>query len=360
MALDAKINIQTKRLNTKQTVQDRRTNTRNEGHALALAVQGRDTSRWLSLTLIGVACVGGILLTALTIACLRHHLRQHGAGKLGLWPEGGSNTHFEYQAYMEDHLKNKDRLQKEWEALCSYQAEPSTCSVAQSEANLKKNRNPDFVPYDHARVKLKAEINPSRTDFINASTIIEHDPKMPAYIATQGPLSHTIADFWQMVWENGCTVIVMMTPLVEDGEKQCDRYWPDEGSSLYHIYEGLPSGASSKGAPRGVQDVPYSLDVVSSSPGYSFANQGRELPVGSAQLVERRPGGGRARSARVSSAHRAPTTPVVCPAALSSNAVALGGCMVSLQCVKKRSADGTLFGGQRVLIFAAPKSAQAW
>lgn len=41
----------------------------------------------------------------------------------------------------------------------------------------------------------------------------------------------------QMVWETGCTVIVMLSPLVEDGVKQCDRYWPDEGSSLYHIYE---------------------------------------------------------------------------------------------------------------------------
>lgn len=29
----------------------------------------------------------------------------------------------------------------------------------------------------------------------------------------------------------------MMTALVEDGEKQCERYWPDEGSSLYNIYE---------------------------------------------------------------------------------------------------------------------------
>ncbi|KAM6332866.1 receptor-type tyrosine-protein phosphatase-like N [Podargus strigoides] len=140
-------------------------------------------------------------------------------------------------AYMEDHLRNRDRLAKEWQALCAYQAEPSICSIAQSEANLKKNRNPDYVPYDHVRIKLKAETNPSRSDFINASPIIEHDPRMPAYIATQGPLSHTIADFWQMVWEHGCTVIVMLSPLAEDSVKQCDRYWPDEGSSLYHIYE---------------------------------------------------------------------------------------------------------------------------
>uniref|UniRef100_A0A8C5J931 Protein tyrosine phosphatase receptor type N n=1 Tax=Junco hyemalis TaxID=40217 RepID=A0A8C5J931_JUNHY len=140
-------------------------------------------------------------------------------------------------AYMEDHLRNRDRLAKEWQALCAYQAEPSVCSIAQSEANLKKNRNPNYVPYDHVRIKLKAESNPSRSDFINASPIIEHDPRMPAYIATQGPLSHTIADFWQMVWEHGCTVIVMLSPLAEDSVKQCDRYWPDEGSSLYHIYE---------------------------------------------------------------------------------------------------------------------------
>ncbi|NXA83480.1 PTPRN protein, partial [Thryothorus ludovicianus] len=145
-------------------------------------------------------------------------------------------------AYMEDHLRNRDRLAKEWQALCAYQAEPSVCSIAQSETNMKKNRNPDYVPYDHVRIKLKAESNPSRSDFINASPIIEHDPRMPAYIATQGPLSHTIADFWQMVWEHGCTVIVMLSPLAEDSVKQCDRYWPDEGSSLYHIYEASVAG----------------------------------------------------------------------------------------------------------------------
>ena len=40
-----------------------------------------------------------------------------------------------------------------------------------------------------------------------------------------------------MVWENGCVVIVMLTPLTESGVKQCYHYWPDEGSNLYHIYE---------------------------------------------------------------------------------------------------------------------------
>ncbi|MGH0183504.1 UNVERIFIED_CONTAM: hypothetical protein FKN15_012161 [Acipenser sinensis] len=48
---------------------------------------------------------------------------------------------------------------------------------------------------------------------------------------------------------------------------------------------------------------------------WGWSRRGRELPGGGAQLAERRPGGGRVRSARVSSAHRAPATPVVWPGA---------------------------------------------
>lgn len=40
-----------------------------------------------------------------------------------------------------------------------------------------------------------------------------------------------------MVWESGCVVVVMLTPLSENGVKQCHHYWPDEGSDVYHIYE---------------------------------------------------------------------------------------------------------------------------
>ncbi|XP_054479029.1 receptor-type tyrosine-protein phosphatase N2 [Anoplopoma fimbria] len=140
-------------------------------------------------------------------------------------------------SYMEDHLKNKNRLEREWEALCSYQAEPSACSVGQSEQNSKKNRSDTVVVYDHSRITLKAENNHSNSDYINASPIMDHDPRNPTYISSQGPLLSTVADFWQMVWESGCVVVVMLTPLSENGVKQCHPYWPDEGSDVYHIYE---------------------------------------------------------------------------------------------------------------------------
>ncbi|KAJ8970255.1 hypothetical protein NQ317_010499 [Molorchus minor] len=140
-------------------------------------------------------------------------------------------------SYMEDHLKNKDRLEQEWVALCAYVAEPCETTVAQKKENVDKNRYPEIVPYDHARVVLNELSNASGSDYINASSITDHDPRNPAYIATQGPLPHTAAEFWQLIWEQGAVVIVMLSRLTEGGAAMCHRYWPEEGSELYHIYE---------------------------------------------------------------------------------------------------------------------------
>jgi len=140
-------------------------------------------------------------------------------------------------SYMEDHLKNKQRLEQEWVGLCAYEAEPNSTSIAFKVENKKKNRYPDKLPYDHNRVLLNALVNGSNSDYINASTVMDHDPRNPAYIITQGPLAHTVADFWQMVWEQGSVVIVMLCRLNENGYQLAQRYWPEEGSDQYHIFE---------------------------------------------------------------------------------------------------------------------------
>ncbi|XP_041977050.1 receptor-type tyrosine-protein phosphatase N2 isoform X2 [Aricia agestis] len=140
-------------------------------------------------------------------------------------------------AYMEDHLRNKDRLEQEWRALCAYEAEPCATTAALKPENTGKNRYNDILPYDHSRVTLNTLSNHLGSDYINASTITDHDPRNPAYIAAAGPLAHTAPDFWQMVWEQGSVVTVMLTRLTENGQQLCHRYWPEEGSELYHIYE---------------------------------------------------------------------------------------------------------------------------
>jgi len=40
-----------------------------------------------------------------------------------------------------------------------------------------------------------------------------------------------------MIWEQGSIVIVNLTRLTENSISLCHRYWPEEGSDLYHIYE---------------------------------------------------------------------------------------------------------------------------
>lgn len=51
------------------------------------------------ITLVSMAVVGGVLILATVIACLRHYAQQVASGKLGLGPEAGAETHFDYQVY---------------------------------------------------------------------------------------------------------------------------------------------------------------------------------------------------------------------------------------------------------------------
>ena len=49
-----------------------------------------------------------------------------------------------------------------------------------------------------------------------------------AYIATQGSKFEAIFEFWRMIWEKKVARIVMLNILLEEEQKQCDLYWPED------------------------------------------------------------------------------------------------------------------------------------
>ncbi|XP_077967438.1 receptor-type tyrosine-protein phosphatase alpha-like [Styela clava] len=88
----------------------------------------------------------------------------------------------------------------------------------------RKNRYKNILPYDETRVWIKA----NDTGYINACYVNGY-AKSRKYIATQGPLPTTVDDFWLMVVEQECKVIVMLAKCFEAGKKKCQKYWPDYG-----------------------------------------------------------------------------------------------------------------------------------
>uniref|UniRef100_S4RLC3 Tyrosine-protein phosphatase non-receptor type n=1 Tax=Petromyzon marinus TaxID=7757 RepID=S4RLC3_PETMA len=103
-------------------------------------------------------------------------------------------------------------------------------STAELPDNQERNRFGDVLPYEQTRVELlPSKDNP--TGYINASHVrVRVGGEQWHYIATQGPLPNTCQDFWQMIWEQGVSVIAMVTPEQESGRQKCHRYWPKLGS----------------------------------------------------------------------------------------------------------------------------------
>uniref|UniRef100_A0A3Q2P6P5 protein-tyrosine-phosphatase n=1 Tax=Fundulus heteroclitus TaxID=8078 RepID=A0A3Q2P6P5_FUNHE len=104
-----------------------------------------------------------------------------------------------------------------------------TMLCAKLPQNVSKNRYRDISPYDATRVVLKCT-----DDYINANYINMEIPAsslINRYIACQGPLPNTCPDFWRMSWEQGSSMVVMLTTQVERGRVKCHQYWPNPDSS---------------------------------------------------------------------------------------------------------------------------------
>eukprot|EP00095_Tigriopus_kingsejongensis_P008769 maker-scaffold151_size306168-snap-gene-2.8 protein:Tk08769 transcript:maker-scaffold151_size306168-snap-gene-2.8-mRNA-1 annotation:"unnamed protein product" len=112
---------------------------------------------------------------------------------------------------------------------------PSTLASRLPE-NQSKNRYPNVIAFDHSRVQLRPLPGQKRGEYVNAN-YIDGFQRARAYIATQGPLPATFDSFWRLVWEQKVKVLVMITNLVERGQRKCDRYWPREGTFKYGFIE---------------------------------------------------------------------------------------------------------------------------
>uniref|UniRef100_A0A8C2EBZ5 Receptor-type tyrosine-protein phosphatase epsilon n=1 Tax=Cyprinus carpio TaxID=7962 RepID=A0A8C2EBZ5_CYPCA len=123
-------------------------------------------------------------------------------------------------------------LEEEFKKLTNMRIMKENMRMGNLPANMKKNRVLQIIPYDFNRVILSMKRGQEFTDYINASFIDGYRQK-DYFIATQGPLAHTVDDFWRMVWEWKCHSIVMLTELQERDQDKCFQYWPTEDSVTY-------------------------------------------------------------------------------------------------------------------------------
>ncbi|XP_072034937.1 tyrosine-protein phosphatase non-receptor type 5-like [Amphiura filiformis] len=118
-------------------------------------------------------------------------------------------------------LKNIRALHEEfWDIPMNH---PESIEVPGS---ASKNRYRTILPNPETRVGLPPVQGDPLSDYINANYIRGYDQEPNCCVATQGPLPHTITDFWRMVWYVNAPIIVMVTKLKERSRPKCEMYWP--------------------------------------------------------------------------------------------------------------------------------------
>ncbi|KAL5106547.1 Receptor-type tyrosine-protein phosphatase H [Taenia crassiceps] len=160
-----------------------------------------------------------------------------------------------FAANLQD-LSSKNGIQalfKNMEALSRSEIEDKyrlTNQVANQ--NSIRNRYKNMMPYDQSLVLIgrpwssaskdpqpEITVDEAGKGYINASyvrrpeygsggeALVASVASLPEYIATQGPLESTAADFLTMVCEQRCPLIIMLCQCKEGGKAKCAQYWPD-------------------------------------------------------------------------------------------------------------------------------------
>ncbi len=86
-----------------------------------------------------------------------------------------------------------------------------------SKQHKKLNRNSAHLCFDETR-----SCQDLAGFYINANDVVT---PVQRYMVTQGPLEHTIGDFWKAVLHTGSDTIVTLVMAKENGKNKCASYW---------------------------------------------------------------------------------------------------------------------------------------
>ncbi|EYC04485.1 hypothetical protein Y032_0087g2037 [Ancylostoma ceylanicum] len=115
-----------------------------------------------------------------------------------------------------------DQLRNEFSTLP--QPDMRDCKACMAPENQKKNRYSNIPCLDSSRILLNILRPDSGSGYIHANRI-EHPTFRNKYIITQGPLPSTIASFWEMIWQENVSSVVMLCQTIEDGRRKCAEYF---------------------------------------------------------------------------------------------------------------------------------------
>lgn len=97
------------------------------------------------------------------------------------------------------------------------------CSISLMPRNREKNRSMDVLPPDRSLAFLVTTEGES-SNYINAA-LADSFLRPAAFVVTPHPLPGTTTDFWRLVYDYGCTSVVMLNQLNQSNSawvRDCD------------------------------------------------------------------------------------------------------------------------------------------
>ncbi|XP_064492176.1 tyrosine-protein phosphatase non-receptor type 7 isoform X2 [Pseudopipra pipra] len=145
-----------------------------------------------------------------------------------------TSSHVLRRQELQQHAQCLAQLQEEFSKIPPNFVNPEELEIP---GRAFKDRYKTILPNPESRVCLRRAGKQEEDSYINANYITGYAGRPREYIATQGPMLHTVTDFWEMVWQEEAPLIVMITELQErkELEGECREVkhilfpsWPDQ------------------------------------------------------------------------------------------------------------------------------------